>query len=132
MTDAPTPAVPETPAEPTGILRPQAPIGVMTLVIAAVFGLLFAYFVWQAIGNLIELPKSYEAIGLSSGVPWALLVIGLAIPVVLYVVAFVIALRRPVLDKAIIFLMALSTAAAFSYGVVAIHRLTFDLLIDSL
>ena len=130
MTDAPI----ETPAvdEPQGILRAKPPIGVLTLVIAAAFGLLFAYFVYQAIENLIELPKSYEAIGLSESVPWAVLVIGLAIPILLYVIAFAVALRQKALNTALIFLMALVTVAAFSYGIVAIHRVTFDLLIASL
>jgi glucan phosphoethanolaminetransferase (alkaline phosphatase superfamily) len=123
---------PVEPVEPQSILKPKQPIGILTLVIAAVFGLFFAYFVYQAIENLIELPKSYEAITLGESVPWVLLVIGLAIPVILYVIAFVITLRRPVLDKLLIFVMALSTAAAFSYGVVAIHRVTFDALIASL
>ena len=123
----------ETPAEqPQSILAPKKPISVLTLIIAAVFGLLFAYFVYQAIANLIELPKSYAAIGLADSVPWAVLVIGLLIPIVLYVVAFAVALRRNVLNKAIIFLMALVTVAAFSYGIVAIHRVTFNLLLDSL
>jgi len=123
----------ETPAEqPQSILAPKKPISVLTLIIAAVFGLLFAYFVYQAIANLIELPKSYAAIGLADSVPWAVLVIGLGIPVILYVVAFAIALRRPVLDTVVIFVMALATVAAFGYGIVAIHRVTFDLLIASL
>jgi hypothetical protein len=127
MTDIVTPA-----EEPQSILKPTEPIGVLTLVIAAAFGLLFAYYVYQAIENLLELPKSYEAIGLSDSVPWAVLVIGLAIPILLYVIAFAVALRQTVLNKAVIFLMALVTVAAFSYGIVAIHRVTFDLLLDSL
>lgn len=129
MTDAP---IETTADEPQSILRPKPPIGVLTLVIAAAFGLLFAYFVYQAIENLIELPKSYEAIGLSESVPWAVLVIGLAIPILLYVIAFAIALRQRLVNTAVIFLMALVTVAAFSYGIVAIHRVTFDLLIASL
>jgi len=127
MTDLESPA-----DEPQSILKPKQPIGVLTLVIAAAFGLFFAYYVYQAIGNLLELPKSYEAIGLSDSVPWVVLVTGLLIPIVLYVVAFAVALRRSALNKAIIFLMALVTVAAFSYGIVAIHRVTFTLLLDSL
>ena len=125
-------AIETPPEQPQSILAPKKPISVLTLIIAAVFGLLFAYFVYQAIANLIELPKSYAAIGLSDSVPWAVLVIGLGIPVILYVVAFAIALRRPVLDTVVIFVMALATVAAFGYGIVAIHRVTFDLLIASL
>ena len=123
MTDAPI--------EPS-ILRQKQRIDVPTLLIAAAFGLLFAYFVYQAVGNLLELPKSYEAIGLSESVPWVVLVLGLVVPIVLYVIAFAIALRQKLVNTAIIFLMALVTVAAFSYGIVAIHRVTFNLLLDSL
>ena len=123
MTDAPI--------EPS-ILRQKQGVDVPTLLIAAAFGLLFAYFVYQAVGNLIELPKSYEAIGLSESVPWVVLVLGLVVPILLYVIAFAIALRQKLVNTAIIFLMALVTVAAFSYGIVAIHRVTFNLLLDSL
>jgi len=119
MTDIATPA-----DEPQSILKPKQPIGVLTLVIAAAFGLFFAYYVYQAIGNLLELPKSYEAFGIGDQVPWVLLIIGLLIPVILYVVSFALALRRRALDKVIIFTMGLVTSAAFSYGIVAMHRVT--------
>jgi uncharacterized membrane protein len=103
-----------------------------SLVIAGLFGLVYAYFVYQAIRNTIELPKTYDAIGLSESVPWVLLVIGLAIPVLVYVLAFVIGLRRPVLDKAIIFVMGLGVTAGLGYAIVAIHRLTVDGLFATL
>lgn len=121
--------------EPTEAPAPVAvkpAITPLSLVIAGLFGFVYAYFVYQAIRNILELPKSYEAIELSASVPWALLVIGLVIPVAIYVLAFVIGLRRPVLDKAIIFVMGIAVTAGFGYAVVAIHRITFDLLIASL
>ena len=83
MTDAPI---------ESSILRQKQRVDVPTLLIAAAFGLLFAYFVYQAVGNLLELPKSYEAIGLSESVPWVVLVLGLVVPILLYVIAFAIAL----------------------------------------
>lgn len=132
MTDASQPIEPNQPSEPQSILKPRTRIGVRMLAIAGVFGLLFAYFVWQAVKNLVELPKSYDAIGLGDSVPWVLLVVGLLLPVILYVVAFAVAMRLRTLDKAVVFFMALATAAAFSYGVVAVHRLTFDALLASL
>ena len=104
----------------------------LSLVVAGLFGLVYAYFVYQAIGNLIELPKSYSAIGLGDSVPWLLLVIGLLIPVIVYVLAFIIGLRRPVLDKAVIFIMGLTITAGLGFTVVAIHRLTFEALASTL
>lgn len=107
-------------------------IGVLTLAVAALFGLVYAYFVWQAIGNLIELPKSYSAIGIGDKVPWVLLVIGLLVPVVGYVVAFWAGLRSPLVNKVVIFVMGLATVAALGYSVVAVHRALFSAVISNL
>ena len=107
-------------------------ISVLSLVTAGLFLLAYAYFVYQAVQNLIELPKSYNAIGLSDSVPWVLLIVGLIIPILLYVVAFAVGLRRGALDKAIIFVMGLAVAAGWGYAIVAIHRLTFNALFSTL
>jgi uncharacterized BrkB/YihY/UPF0761 family membrane protein len=115
--------------EPTSILRPKDRIGALTLVIAAVFGLLFAYFVWQAVRLLTLLPKSFETNNLGDSVPWALYIVGLAVPVLLYAVSFVVALRFGSLKKIVVYTMGLTTTAAFSFGVLAIHRLIFETLI---
>jgi hypothetical protein len=96
----------------------------LTLTIAAVFGLVFANFVYQAIRNLIELPRVYELLETTSPVPWALLIVGLAVPIVLYALAFIIGFRRRYLDQIAVFAMALTVTAGFGFTVVAIHRLT--------
>ena len=107
-------------------------ITVLSLVVGGLFGFVYAYFVYQAIRNLIELPKSYDAIGLGDSVPWLLLVVGLVIPIAVYVLAFAIGLRRVVLDKVIIFVVGLTITAGLGFTIVAIHRITFDQLIASL
>ena len=130
MTDAVEPVVEPVETAPAPVVKPA--LTPLSLVIAGLFGFVYAYFVYQAIRNIIELPKSYDAIGLSDSVPWVLLVIGLAIPVILYVLAFIIGLRRPVLDKAVIFIMGIAVAAGLGFAIVAIHRLTVDALFATL
>ena len=121
------------PVEPIKPARERTPIGAVALVVAALFGLVYAYLVWQALGNLIELPKSYKAIGLDTdSVPWWLLIIGLVIPIAIYVVAFLIGLRHNLLSKALLFLVGLAAAAALGFGVVAVHALTFTSLLGTL
>jgi hypothetical protein len=92
--------------------------------VAAVFGLLFAYDLWEAVQNAIELPKLYaqlEAVGLPAGdVPWVLICIGILIPPVAYVGALLIGLRRSVGGKALVFLLALVLVAALSLSVNAL------------
>ncbi len=121
------------PVEPIKPARERKPIGAFALVIAALFGLVYAYLVWQALGNLIELPKSYKAIGLDSdSVPWWLLIVGLVIPIAIYVVAFLVGLRHNLLSKALLFLVGLTASAALGFGVVAVHALTFTNLLGTL
>ncbi len=130
MSDAVEPVEPE--VEPVETPTAKPALTPLSLVIAGVFGLVYAYFVYQAIANLIELPKSYDAIGLSASVPWVLLVIGLLVPVLVYVLAFILGLRRRVLDKAVIFVMGVAVTAGLAFTVVAIHRLTFQALAATL
>lgn len=130
MSDAVEPVEPVVEPVETPAVKPA--LTPLSLVIAGLFGLVYAYFVYQAIANLIELPKSYAAIGLSDSVPWVLLVIGLLIPIAVYVLAFVLGLRRRVLEKAVIFVMGVAVTAGLAFTVVAIHRLTFQALAATL
>jgi hypothetical protein len=92
--------------------------------VAALFGLLFAYDLWEAVQNAIELPKLYaqlEAVGLPAGdLPWVLICIGILIPPAAYVGALLIGLRRSVGGKALVFLLALVLVAALSLSVNAL------------
>ncbi len=133
MSDEKTPAeVVDEAVEKDAAITAKGGIGPLSLAVAALFGLVYAYFVYQAIRNVIELPKTYSAIGLADAVPWPLLIVGLAVPIVIYVLAFVIGLRRGLLDKALVFLIGVATTAALGYGVIAIHRLTVQALFASL
>lgn len=66
---------------------------VAVVVTAAV---LYGYPFWTALGNLLNLPAYFEAqFGVSSeSVPWLLLIAGVALPVVLFVLAIVTSWRR--------------------------------------
>ena len=99
-------------------------LGWLSLTVAALFGLFFAYDLWEAIENAIEVPKLFaqlEAVGLGAGeVPWVLIWIGILIPPLAYGAAFVIGLRRNAASKALIFLLALVAVAALSLSVNAL------------
>jgi hypothetical protein len=96
-------------------------IGWLGLVVAAAFGLFYAYDLWEAIGNAIEVPRQYELFGLDpAGVPWSFIVIGIVIPPLAYVLAFVVGLRRKPLGKALVFAAGLVAVAALSLSVNAI------------
>jgi len=96
--------------------------GWLSLVVAALLGLFYAYDVWEAIGNMINLPPFYDSIGIGSKhVPWWLLWIGVAIPVIVYILAFVIGRHRNVGAKAVIFIVGLALAAGLGIGVIALE-----------
>lgn len=94
--------------------------GWLSLVVAALFGLFYAYDVWEAIGNLFGVPAAYQALGLGDRVPWWLLWVGVAIPPLAFAVAVFVGRRRNVFGKALIFLVGLAVVAGLTLGVIAL------------
>jgi len=99
-------------------------LGWLSLTVAALFGLFFAYDLWEAIENAIEVPKLYaqlDAVGLGGrDVPWLLIWIGILIPPAAFGLAFLVGLRRNVFVKALLFVLALVLVAALSLSVNAL------------
>lgn len=89
--------------------------------VAALFGLFYAYYLFDAIRSLIELPAQYELVGLSrADAPWALLVLGVVIPVVVFLAALIVGRRRSVGSQALIYLVGLGAVACLGLGVIAL------------
>jgi hypothetical protein len=104
--------------------------GWLSLIVAAVLGLFYAYDVWEAIGNMINLPAFYDSIGVGSKhVPWWLLWIGVLIPVIVFLLAFVIGRRRNVGSKAVVFIVGLALAAGLGIGVLALEDVLRPILV---
>lgn len=119
----PTPEAPQ-PEPATTVAR--RPVRWYDLAIAAFFGLIFAYLVWAAIGNAINFPQLFDVVGQAAAVPWWLLITAIAVPIVIYVVAFIISMRRTPLITALVFLMALGVASALGYSAIGIGRYVFE------
>lgn len=113
------------PAEPAATAT-RRPVRWYDLAIAAFFGLLFAYLVWTAIGNAINFPQLFELVGQSPAVPWWLLIAAIVVPIAIYVVAFVVSLRRSPLITALVFLVALAAASAIGYSAIGIGTYIFQ------
>ena len=93
-----------------------------SVIIAVLFGLFFAYDLWEAISNLVALPGFYEYAGFGvENVPWWLLIIGVAIPVVVFVLALIVGRGRPLLVKAIVLLVGLTVVSALGLAVVGLE-----------
>lgn len=99
--------------------------GWLSLVVAALFGLFYAYDVWEAIGNLFGVPAEYSALGIGDRTPWWLLWLGVAIPPVVFALAIVIGRRRNVFGRALIFLVGLAVVAGLTLAVIALGTALF-------
>ncbi|MEK6310317.1 MULTISPECIES: hypothetical protein [Curtobacterium] len=100
-------------------VRVLAPWRIAIWVVAA---LLLAYVTWQAVGNFVgvstpilrnnEFLAKNGATALQSSVPWAALVLDVAIAPVGFVVALVVSRRMPPLRTVVVFLTALCAVSA--------------------
>jgi uncharacterized membrane protein len=102
----------------------RARLGWMTLTVAIAFGLLYAYDLWEAINNAIELPRQYaalETLGVDVGeVPWTLIIANMLVPVGVYLLAFVLGLRRTLFGRVVLFALGLALVAVLTLDIIAI------------
>ncbi len=89
-------------------------------VIAIVFALLFGWFLYLALVNLLSVPPTYEAVGFGDRIPWALLVAGVALPALLYAAALWLGLRQSLTNRVLVFAAGLAATAATSFGLYAL------------
>ena len=88
--------------------QPRTPLW-LDVALAALFGLFFAYDVWEVVGSIVQL----NGLGLGfSAIGWVLLVVALLAPVVSFVGAFALGRRRGVVAKAALYLAGLAVSAA--------------------
>lgn len=89
------------------------------IVVWLVFALLYAYPLFEGISNLIALPPFYAANGIGAAVPWWLLIIGVAAPVLLYLAALWIGRGRELFARTLILAVGLAAANALVLSAVS-------------
>jgi len=105
--------------------RRPASVGWPILVIAGLFGLLYAYDLWEALSTMLALPRYYDAFGLDpADIPWWLLVVNLLLPVVVFALALLIGRNRSLASRALLLGVGLAVVAALSLGIVAFQQST--------
>ena len=107
-------------------------LGWLSLTVAALFGLFYAYDVWEAVGNLVGVPHYYAAVGFGSSTPWILLIAALIFPFVIYVVVFTLGIRRNVGEKVLLMLTGLAVSNALALSTIGLNSLIFSNIIDRL
>ena len=88
--------------------------GWASVAVAVIFGLLNAYVLWNAIGNLVTLPGVFGTL-----TPWWILILDVAAPVLAYVAAFLVGRRKTIGPRALLFLIALAVVACSTVGSIA-------------
>jgi uncharacterized membrane protein YdcZ (DUF606 family) len=100
--------------------RPVAAWAAVAL--AAFFGLLYAYDLWEAISNLASITQVYELFGLApTDAPWWLLIVGALVPVVVFGLALWLSRGRGLLGRALVFTTGLMVVAVVSLDIVALE-----------
>lgn len=102
--------------------------GRLALTVAALFALLYAYDLFEAISNIIGVTaqlEAYNAFAEAEGlnvvpVPWVLLVANIAVAPAVFVVAFVLGRRHGLGVRALAFAAGLALVAAVSLSLAAI------------
>ena len=94
-----------------------------SILVLTLFAPVFAWDVWEAVGNLIGLRPFYDALGIGDRVPWVLLWVGVIIPVVFYAVALVLARRRERWsERILLFVVGWASVAAASLSIASLEQ----------
>ncbi len=81
-------------------------------IMAAVFALLFAYDVWEGIGNFVGVMSQSLTLGISlSAFGWFAVIFGILAPAMLYFVALWITRKQPFAPALVMYIVALSLSA---------------------
>ena len=93
------------------------------VVLVVVFGLLYAWDVWEALGNLVGLGPFYEAFGIGDRIPWVLLWAGVLLPFVVFAAALWFqAGRSSTLERIVVFVVGWALIAGMTISFQAIEQ----------
>jgi len=107
-------------SEKTPALRRTVSVHVPTLVIAIVAGLVYAWFVWDAIADLLITFAEFEAFDVAA--PWVSAIAKIVLPIVAWLLAYLVGRPRPSLEKIVLFVMGLAATAAIGFGIQSVIR----------
>jgi hypothetical protein len=93
----------------------------LAVTIAVLFGVLYAYDVWEAVGNLVGLNLQAASLGISlSGVGLALLIVARVLPFLVFGIAFWLGRRRGPIQQVVLFLAGYAAVQAITFGLTAL------------
>ncbi|NUT58324.1 MAG: hypothetical protein HOQ00_05695 [Agromyces sp.] len=118
MTEASVPADAGAAASADDAAAPQSATPLwLAVTIAVLFGVLYAYDVWEAVGNLVGLNVQAGSLGIAlSGLGLTLLIVALVLPFLVFGVAFWLGYRRGPLQQVVLFLAGYAAVQALTFG----------------
>lgn len=105
------------PARLEDALAPPGPLA--SVLVAAVFALLFGYGLFQALSNLVALPRIYETFGIAAATPWWALVVGVGVPPLFFFLAVLLGRGRALVNRALILAVGLGASNAVALSLAA-------------
>jgi hypothetical protein len=107
----------------TSVSRPATPLW-LAVTIAGAFGVVYAYDVWEAVNSLVWLNiYAGELEGGLTGYGVALLVVGVAVPFLVYATAFWLGRRRGPLAQVVLFLAGFALVQVLAADVAVLFDL---------
>jgi hypothetical protein len=99
---------------------PTVPLTGLRVAVLVLFGLLYAYFLWQAIGNAIVLPR-FVALdgGALNGTGWVVIVLNILAAPLCYLAAMLVGARRSTAMLALLLAAGLCLLSALTLTLVA-------------
>jgi hypothetical protein len=111
----------ETPEPATAPTR--ARYGSLSIVVAVIFGLIYADVLWNAIGDLVNLPPEFGGL-----TPWWLLILDVVVPVAAFVVALLLGRKRSLGARSLFFLIGFGVVACSTVASIAFIQANFGLV----
>lgn len=94
----------------------------LQVALAVLFGLFFAYDVWEVVQTILVLTVGLGAALTALG--WVILIVAAVLPIALFVGAFLVARRRGVLVAVLAYATGLATSAATFLSLSALLQVT--------
>jgi len=91
--------------------------GWISITVAILFGLLYAYYLWVALSDLLAFPEQFFTGTELIDKPWALLIVNLCVPLLAYLAALLLGRKRNVFLKAVFFVIGLTIVSVVSLDV---------------
>ncbi len=88
-------------------------------VVTLALGVVCVWFVWDGLSSLIALPEQYSAYGFEDQIPWAILWVGVLMPVVVFMAAAVGARSLAITAYTLVLIVALCVIATTRLSLIA-------------